>query len=506
MADSLSITNPTEEQGTKMVTVSTAFNTFKSAISGLLQKSVAGSSNVTLTAVEAQNAVYEFTGVLTGNISVLVPPTTSNREFTVFNNTTGAFTLTVKTTAGGSTGIAVTQTKKRKLYHDGTNVLDPITESGTGAGVSDGDKGDITVSGSGATYTIDNDVVTYAKMQNVSAASKLLGRGDSGSGDVQEITLGSGLAMTGTTLSSSGGISGLTTNQISKAGSSTTIVDSVIAEATGGKIGINTTSPFRRFSINDASTAYLGVEIGDTATYAFGSEGNNNFIMYDEVAAAYRYVISGTNHAITGALAISGALSKGSGTFKIDHPLDPDNKFLYHGFIEGPRYDLIYRGQVKLSAGQAEVSIDLESNMMEGTFEALTQNPQVFVQNESGWEPVRGNVSGGTLTIRCKDNASNDDVGWMVVAERADDFIKTIDNVDAQGRMIPEVDKVDPTPEEIQRVQNDPGALDDRKGKRIHPRQQTKAAREAWAARRAAHNHRRKMGEDIPPFDEPAPN
>lgn len=50
-----------------------------------------------------------------------------------------------------------------------------------------------------------DDAVTYAKIQNVSAASRLLGRGDSGSGDVQEITLGAGLTMSGTTLSSSGG-------------------------------------------------------------------------------------------------------------------------------------------------------------------------------------------------------------------------------------------------------------------------------------------------------------
>lgn len=88
---------------------------------------------------------------------------------------------------GGSNG--------QVLSTDGSGNLSWKTDS-----IADGDKGDITVSSSGATWTIDNDVVTYAKMQNVSAGNRLLGRHNAGSGDVTELTLGQGLTTTGTAL------------------------------------------------------------------------------------------------------------------------------------------------------------------------------------------------------------------------------------------------------------------------------------------------------------------
>jgi len=60
---------------------------------------------------------------------------------------------------------------------------------------------------------IPNDAVTYARMQNVSAASRLIGRGSAGgAGDPEEISLGTGLSMSGTTLSvTSGSFSGAVT-------------------------------------------------------------------------------------------------------------------------------------------------------------------------------------------------------------------------------------------------------------------------------------------------------
>jgi hypothetical protein len=64
---------------------------------------------------------------------------------------------------------------------------DPLEFAVSAGGLADGDKGDITVSGSGAIWTIDNGVVSYAKIQDVSATDKLLGRSTAGSGDVEEI-------------------------------------------------------------------------------------------------------------------------------------------------------------------------------------------------------------------------------------------------------------------------------------------------------------------------------
>ncbi len=70
----------------------------------------------------------------------------------------------------------------------------------SGSSVGDGDKGDVTVTGTGATWTIDSATISLAKMANL-AQSKLIGRATASTGVPEAITVGSDFSLAGTTLS-----------------------------------------------------------------------------------------------------------------------------------------------------------------------------------------------------------------------------------------------------------------------------------------------------------------
>ena len=144
-----------------------------------------------------------------------------------------------------------------------------------------------------------------------------------------------------------------------------------------------------------------------------------------------------------GAVQVTGAFSKGSGSFEIPHPLESkkDTHLLRHSFVEGPQCDNIYRGTIELVNGTATVDLDAKFTMTNGTFVALNRNVQVFTTNESDWDNVKGSVVGNTLTITCQNSSSNATVSWLVVGERQDDNIKssTITNNDGKLILEPEV-------------------------------------------------------------------
>ena len=134
----------------------------------------------------------------------------TNTKWEVFiSNTTGP---TGDPGADGQ-GVPVGGTAGQVLAKvDGTDYNTEWVDSSGGAGITDGDKGDITVSASGATWTIDNNVVTLAKMADM-VTSSLIYRKTAGSGapEVNTLaTLKTDLGLTGTNSGDQTSIVGIT--------------------------------------------------------------------------------------------------------------------------------------------------------------------------------------------------------------------------------------------------------------------------------------------------------
>lgn len=135
-------------------------------------------------------AALKVAGQTTGYLrfdTVRVMKQNGTCELYVINKTKDS--LGLLTNVGGG----LTQFKKSRSINDSTFVvgLDTIIIRGTGSGsgLTDGDKADITVSGSGATWTIDNNAVTDAKLRQ-SAGLSLIGRSANSTGNVADITAG----------------------------------------------------------------------------------------------------------------------------------------------------------------------------------------------------------------------------------------------------------------------------------------------------------------------------
>jgi hypothetical protein len=117
-----------------------------------------------------------------------------------------------------------------------------------------------------------------------------------------------------------------------------------------------------------------------------------------------------------GDVQVTGNLSKGGGAFKIDHPLDPENKYLYHSFVESPDMKNIYDGNVITDAsGEAIV-------VLPDYFEALNHDfgYQLTVIGTFAQAIIADKIRDNHFRI--KTNAPNVEVSWQVTGVRHDAF------------------------------------------------------------------------------------
>jgi hypothetical protein len=140
-------------------------------------------------------------------------------------------------------------------------------------------------------------------------------------------------------------------------------------------------------------------------------------------AAVYGSNASTTGYAgfFAGRVHVTGTLSKGAGSFKIDHPLDPENKYLYHSFVESPDMMNVYNGNV-VTDNDGFAMVDLPE-----WFEALNRDfrYQLTVVDDAdlrGFVQVKvaRKIAGNRFAIRT--SAPGVEVSWQVTGIRKDPF------------------------------------------------------------------------------------
>ena len=121
------------------------------------------------------------------------------------------------------------------------------------------------------------------------------------------------------------------------------------------------------------------------------------------------------NGSFAGNLNVTGTLTKGGGSFKIDDPLDPENKTLSHSFVESPDMLNIYNGSLRLDArGEGWVT-------MPEYFQALNRDFRIVLTSVGSSQPrlyIAREIKGNRFKIA--GGRANGKVSWMVTGIRQD--------------------------------------------------------------------------------------
>jgi len=172
---------------------------------------------------------------------------------------------------------------------------------------------------------------------------------------------------------------------------------------------------------DSANVNIAAVRAVDAKGYGLAGEGGN--------IGVYAHNLSGTPgrdaYLATASLAgdfyggvwVHGTLTKSAGTFKIDHPLDPANRFLSHSFVESPDMKNLYDGVATLDAhGEAWIELPAYFEALNRDFRyqltALDQ-PAPGLHVAQRIEANRFKLAGG---------ASGQQVSWQVTGTRKDAY------------------------------------------------------------------------------------
>ncbi len=300
-------------------------------------------------------------------------------------------TNTLEATTAGSTGTAILGTAT------GGNGVSGVANTGNGVNAT-------STSGNGLNATSTGGSAVNANSTNgsgVNAAST------SGRAGVFTITNSgnANAALDASTTGTGNGISGLSTSGFG-------IVGRTASTARAGTVGTMQTT-FNYLS-NSGVAGYSPNSYGVSGV----SETGLAVLGYANGAGAVAGYFFG-NVTVTSNATITGTLAKGAGTFKIDHPLDPANKFLYHSFVESPDMMNIYNGNAILDgSGSAEVTMPEWFSVLNMEFRYQLTAVGAPGPNLHVAEKINGN------RFRIAGGAPGMEVSWQVTGIRQDPYAK----------------------------------------------------------------------------------
>ena len=283
--------------------------------------------------------------------------------------------------------------------------------AGNGITVSDND-------GPTTEIGLEANAITDAYIQDESIGASSLAPGSVGESEMQSNSVGTDELKNQIKLGANGKL------EIGGSSNQTVVVLETQANTVGLITALNTQGNNGARIWGDLTSAnFFG---GSMATFKRDGANSSIWLRTEGTSAANAWGVVGVSNAANvstielngenGDVSIAGNLSKGSGSFKIDHPLDPANKYLSHSFVESPDMMNIYNGNVILNdEGEAWVELPewFEALNRDFRYQLTCIGGQALVYVE---EEISGNqfkIAGGTSGLK---------VSWQVTGVRQDPY------------------------------------------------------------------------------------
>lgn len=188
-----------------------------------------------------------------------------------------------------------------------------------------------------------------------------------------------------------------------------------LTASSSGNVGIGTTTPAQDRKLDVAAS-------GSLVSAVFGqnpSVSGNGVVGVANAPSGYGILgvsLDGFAGWFSGDVRVTGTLVKSAGSFKIDHPLDPANKYLSHSFVESPDMLNIYNGNATLNAsGEAVI-------LLPEWFGALNKDYRYQLTCIGGYAPVYIAKEVHENQFRIAGGTPNLVVSWQVTGIRQDDY------------------------------------------------------------------------------------